>query len=386
MVITNIAQDAARYRDLTQGRIRRDLEKFVKSGGFSIDTSKGKVTVPVPIVELPRFQYGEKSAGGVGMGQGEKGDLIPGNGSSGSGQGHGEGEGKHERVEFDRKQFAELLIDTFGLPNMRNVDQRGELLSSGLSYDSVAPVGVIRHPKRTLMRALRRNISSGGYAPGQDIGIRESDIVYRYPRPKPEPSQNAVIGYLLDISASTEIVLPFLKLAAHATDCLISLHYPNVDRFYVHYDNHAKEVPVDGFYSFGSGGGTNMSAGYRKVLDVVNTRYPPSSYNLYLIHLTDGDSTGLNTSVASIKRIHDGKRNSMQSGHILTDEILAAFNCVYVLEAGAYYGDNYSKFLDRLRTFDPELARRLRSATFSESAARSEPVECLRKAMGKFFA
>ena len=386
MTSNRIASDVARYRAITEGRIRTDLGRVVKNGGFSIDTRNGKVTVPLPIIEIPRFQYGERSTGGVGVGEGNKGDPLSGNGSTGSKPEHGEGNGTHDQVEFDRKQFAEFLIDHFGLPNMRDVDLRGEAISSGLTYDSVAPLGVIRHPKRTITAALKRNLASGTYVPGNPIDIRKSDTVYRYPRPLPEPSQNAVIGYLLDISGSTSEVIPFLKLAAHATDCLLSLHYPNVDRFYVHYDSAAKEVPSDQFYLFGAGGGTNMHAGYRKVVDIVNDRYPPSSYNLYLIHLTDGDSTGLDTSVSKIRKINEGRRNSMRSGHILTDEVLSAFNCVYVLEAGAYYGDNFSKFIQRLATFDKELAKRLRVATFSEGLAKSDPVDCLRNALGKFFA
>lgn len=384
-MLTNMGSDAQRYRYIIEGRVRDNLKKSIKDGGFSIDHGNGIVRIPVPIIEIPRFMYGNKSAGGVGQGEGEKGDPIFGDAKNG-GAGHGDEQGSHEYVEFDRNQFAKFLIDTFNLQNMRDVDQSGAVLSRDLKYDSVAPVGVLRHPRRTIMKALRRNLASGSYIPGQSIDIREYDTVYRYPSVTQDPTQNAVIAYLLDISGSTEPVLNYLKMAAYATDCLIGLHYPKVDRFYVQYDDSAKESEANKFYTINARGGTNIRAGYEKVMDVVTHRYPPSSYNLYLIHLTDGDAHGIDTTISSLKRTKEGVRNSLQSGSILTDSILSAFNCVYVVEAGAFYGSaNFSTYLGRLAKLDSEISRRLRFTTYNKEQIDADPKSWLSATMRTFF-
>ena len=46
----------------------------------------------------------------------------------------------------------------------------------------------------------------------------------------------------------------------------------------------------DDFFSRGSSGGTYISSGLEKALEIVEKRYPPQSWNLYTFHCSDGDN------------------------------------------------------------------------------------------------
>jgi len=52
----------------------------------------------------------------------------------------------------------------------------------------------------------------------------------------------------------------------------------------------AKEVTEHDFFTRGESGGTICSSVYQKALEIIDERYPPSSYNIYPFHFSDGDN------------------------------------------------------------------------------------------------
>lgn len=66
--------------------------------------------------------------------------------------------------------------------------------------------------------------------------------------------------------------------------------YEKVEIVFIAHHTEAKEVTEEAFFSKGESGGTICSSAYRKALEIIDERYPPSRYNIYPFHFSDGDN------------------------------------------------------------------------------------------------
>ena len=138
-----IKRDHARFRKIVKGKVREVLKKYVSSGEMPIQKPGGGFKVPMPSVETPRFKFGEKQQGGMGQGEGEKGDPVDGKqGDEQPGQGEaGEGEGNKElEVELSLDELANILGDELALPN---IEPKGKK-SIETTSDKFTSIGTVR--------------------------------------------------------------------------------------------------------------------------------------------------------------------------------------------------------------------------------------------------
>jgi len=66
--------------------------------------------------------------------------------------------------------------------------------------------------------------------------------------------------------------------------------YEHVEIVFIAHHTEAKEVSEQDFFHRGESGGTICSSAYRKALEIIDERYPPSRYNIYPFHFSDGDN------------------------------------------------------------------------------------------------
>jgi uncharacterized sporulation protein YeaH/YhbH (DUF444 family) len=66
--------------------------------------------------------------------------------------------------------------------------------------------------------------------------------------------------------------------------------YNNVEVVFIAHHTEAKEVTEDEFFHKVESGGTYISSGYRKALDIIQDRFHPSLWNIYAFHCSDGDN------------------------------------------------------------------------------------------------
>jgi uncharacterized sporulation protein YeaH/YhbH (DUF444 family) len=66
--------------------------------------------------------------------------------------------------------------------------------------------------------------------------------------------------------------------------------YEKVDIVFIAHHTEAKEVPEEEFFTRGESGGTICSSAYVKALEIIDSRYPPTMYNIYPFHFSDGDN------------------------------------------------------------------------------------------------
>ena len=121
-MIDGARRDHARFRQIVRGKIKQDLKKYITHSEMFGRKGKDTVTIPMPQIDIPRFRYGSNQ-GGVGQGEGEVGDPVPGQGDPSSegegGKKAGQDAGQHELdVEFTLEELAEILGEQLELPKI----------------------------------------------------------------------------------------------------------------------------------------------------------------------------------------------------------------------------------------------------------------------------
>jgi len=289
-----IKQDHARFRDIVRGRIKNNLKKYVQKGEMIGKKGKDFITIPVPTIDLPHFRFGEKSQGGVGQGDGNPGDpLSPADGQPGSGQA-GQGEGKHVlEVDVSLEELADILGEELALPRIQPRG-RDRIVTTRIRYTGISPSGPesLRHFKRTYKQALRRQIASGAYNYLRPVvvPVRE-DRRYRTWKQVPLPETNAVIIYMMDVSGSMgDEQKEIVRIESFWIDTWLRRHYKGLETRFIIHDAVAREVDRETFFHTRESGGTMISSAYKLALEMIETDYGLSSWNIYPFHFSDGDN------------------------------------------------------------------------------------------------
>lgn len=293
MAVRRIDQDHTRFRQIVRGKIKQNLKRFVSSGELIGKQGDKFVSIPMPQIALPRFRYGENKKGGVGQGEGEPGQPVPGQEGDGEGQA-GEEAGKHTlEVDVSLEDLARILGEELELPN---IEPRGKknLRASAGRYTGISRNGPqsLRHFKRTFREALKRQIASGTYDPDRPmiVPIRD-DMRFRSVQTREVPQASAAVLYMMDVSGSMgreqkEIV----RIEAFWIDTWLRHQYKNLEVCYIVHDAAAHVVDQHTFFHLRESGGTKISSAYELCLQVMRDKYPVSEWNVYPFHFSDGDN------------------------------------------------------------------------------------------------
>jgi hypothetical protein len=293
-----IQRDQSRFRQIVRGKVRQNLRQYVTHGHLIGRKGHDLVSIPVPQLDVPHFRYGFPNSGGVGQGDGDVGTPVaPGQGSkpSGSGQAGSEPGGHLLEVEVTLEELAQILGDELELPR---IEPKGKarITEEKSRYSSIRRTGPesLRHFKRTYMEALRRQVASSAYDPGEPrvVPIRD-DKRYRAWTTVPLPEANAVAIYLMDVSGSmTDDQKDIVRTEAFWIDTWLKSQYQGLETCYVIHDAAAKEVDEETFYHTRESGGTRISSAYKVCLEVLERKFRPAEWNVYCFQFSDGDNWG----------------------------------------------------------------------------------------------
>ncbi len=289
-----IKQDHARFRDIVRGRIKQNLKKYIQKGEMIGKKGKDYITIPVPTIDIPHFKFGEKQQGGVGQGEGEPGDpLSQGDPEPGSGKA-GSAEGQHIlEVDVTLEELADILGEELALPRIQPKG-KDRIITTRIKYTGISPSGPesLRHFKRTYKQALKRQIASGSYSWKKPIivPVRE-DRRYRTWKQVPLPETNAAVIYMMDVSGSMgDEQKEIVRIESFWIDTWLRKHYKGLETRYVIHDAVAREVDRDTFFHTRESGGTMISSAYKLAIEMIESDYPASSWNIYPLHFSDGDN------------------------------------------------------------------------------------------------
>ncbi len=333
----DIQRDTRRFKQIVRGRIRENLRKYITHGEMIGRKGRDIVSIPVPQLDVPRFRFGKNGSGGVGQGDGEVGDPLskPGPGQGGDqGAGSDPGSGHFLEVEISLDELAEMLGDELELPRIQPKGT-ATIEAEKSKYNSVRQTGPesLRHFRRTYLRALKRQITTGEYQPRDPRVVPvKQDKQYRSWNDVPNPQVNAAVIYLMDVSGSmTDEQKEIVRTEAFWIDAWLGRQYRGVEKRYIIHDAVAKEVDEHTFYHTRESGGTRISSAYKVAADLIAQRFPPEDWNLYCFQFSDGDNWG-----------DDNKR----AFELLTDKVLPAVNLFCYGQVESPYGSG--DFIDAL--------------------------------------
>ena len=364
----DIQRDTRRFKQIVRGRIRENLRKYITHGEMIGRKGRDIVSIPVPQLDVPRFRFGKNGSGGVGQGDGEVGDPVgkPGQGQgAGSGAGSEPGGGHFLEVEISLDELAEMLGDELELPRIQPKGT-ATIEAEKSKYNSIRQTGPesLRHFRRTYLRALRRQITTGEYQPRDPRVVPvKQDKQYRSWNDIPNPQVNAAVIYLMDVSGSmTDEQKEIVRTEAFWIDAWLGRQYRGVEKRYIIHDAAAKEVDEHTFYHTRESGGTRISSAYKVAADLIQQRLPPADWNLYCFQFSDGDNWG-----------DDNKR----AFEILTEKLIPAVNLFCYGQVESPYGSG--DFIDALEKQFPDHEK----LVVSEIADKDAIYESIRTFLGK---
>src|SRR3954452_20929685 len=152
MVLHRIDRDVKRFKEIVRGVVKKEFRKYLTQGELIGRQGKHIVSIPLPQIEIPRFRFGSKEAGGVGQGDGEAGDGVEG--------APGTEPGDHIlEAEVSLDELAAILGEELELPRILPRGRRSVPVEK-VKYSIIRRVGPesLRNFKRTFREALKRQV------------------------------------------------------------------------------------------------------------------------------------------------------------------------------------------------------------------------------------
>jgi sporulation protein YhbH len=291
-------QDQLRHEHKVREAIKQNLPDLITEESIVVSSDKQVVKVPIRSLDEYHFRYNYQKSKHVGQGAGDSqvGDVLgvdpaPAN-SAGSGKGEGAGDQSGDDIyetEIRLDALEEILFEDLELPNMTRKDQ-DDIRITDIRFNDIRNKGMMSNldKKRTILENLRRNALNR--TPGIG-GIAPVDLRYKTWETIEKPESSAVIIAMMDVSGSMG---SFEKYCARSfyfwVVRFLRSKYERVEIVFIAHHTEAKEVTEEEFFHRGESGGTICSSAYRKALDIIEERYPPSRHNLYPFHFSDGDN------------------------------------------------------------------------------------------------
>ena len=296
------ASDRRRHRQKVKDSIRDNIGDILAEESI-IGRNKGKIIkVPVRSIKEYRFVYGENSSG-VAQGDGKQkpGDVVQQGepDPKGVGQGGGDQPGV-DAIETDitLEELISLMFEDLELPELVRKALKQVVSDQARKKKGTRKVGIrprldkkstARSRVRRLKAATRSRTARG--AEGDRFPFHQDDMRYFHHVQTTKEVSNAVVFCIMDTSGSMGTVKKYLARSFYfLLYQFVRQKYQNVEVVFISHHTEAKEVTEEEFFHKVESGGTYISSGYNKALEIIEDRYHPSLWNIYAFHCSDGDN------------------------------------------------------------------------------------------------
>lgn len=321
-----------------KAQIRKAVADAVSKRGIRDLENGEKIGIPGRDIAEPQFAHG---SGGVreyvhaGNDRFASGDEVErpqqGEGATGRGQASNEGEGLDDfAFTLTRDEFLDIFFDELALPNLvkRQLAQIEQTRRVRAGYtQSGVPTNISL--TRTMRGAAGRRVATAGphgrrlreleeelerlaAARGQDApevrALREEiarlqaritaipfidtlDLRYRHRVRVPEPTTQAVMFCIMDVSGSMDEERKSLaKRFFMLLYLFLDRNYERIDVVFIRHHTVASEVDEAEFFGSRETGGTVVSSALELARDIIAERYASSLWNIYVAQASDGDN------------------------------------------------------------------------------------------------
>lgn len=283
------ARDWLRHNDKVREAVREHLPEII-AGADVVGGNSRTVRVPVRMLEHYHFRLRKpEQREGVGQGAAKSGDVLAKPSSedaSGKGPG-GSDEGSIEFVlEFKVDDIVDWLWEEMQLPNLKA--RVGKSEESDWTREGWDRKGARSRLDRR--RSLRESIKRRSVQ-GESPAFTDDDLRFRQLTRREQPSIQAVVFLLMDVSGSMserdrQLAKSFFFWAVQG----LRRQYRHLDTVFVAHTTEAWEFNEEEFFKVSGSGGTVASSGFAKVSELVAGRFSPARYNVYLFYASDGDN------------------------------------------------------------------------------------------------
>src|SRR3989338_8418760 len=296
------AGDRQRHRQKVREAIRGNIADIVAEESI-IGKDKDKIIkVPIRGVKEYRFIYGDNTPGvGQGDGNAQPGQVL-GRQQGQQGQGN-EKAGEQPGVDYYEtdvtlEELIEIMFEDLELPDMDRKILR-EVLSERISKRKGyrhAGIRIRLDKKRTAISRIRRKLAvqrrvGDELDEEQRFPFHQDDMTYRHLEPDTRPDSNAVVFCIMDTSGSMDMMKKNLARSFFfLLYQFVRTKYEHDEVVFITHQTTGKEVTEDEFFHKGESGGTFISSGYTKTLEIIQERYHPTLWNVYAFHCSDGDN------------------------------------------------------------------------------------------------
>jgi hypothetical protein len=301
------AGDRLRHREKVRESIRDNIADIVAEESI-IGKSRDKIIkVPIRGVREYRFVYGE-NAPGVGQGEGETqpGQVV------GKGQKEGPGGDKagdkpgqdYYETDVTLEELVDIMFEDLELPDLERRALRqipAERTAKRKGYRQVG-IRVRLDKRRTARERVKRILATKRHARLEDTPVEAEveerrkpfhteDLTYRHVVSDVRNESNAVVICIMDTSGSMDTMKKYLARSYFfLLYQFIATKYRSVEIVFIAHHTEAREVTEEEFFHKAESGGTFISSGYVKALEIIEERYHPSLWNVYVFHCSDGDN------------------------------------------------------------------------------------------------
>jgi len=301
------AEDRLRHRKLIEDSIKKNISDIIAEESIIGKSKDKKIKIPIKGIKEYRFIYGQNKPGvGSGKGGEKRGDKI-GKDQIEQGQGdqqagNNEGEDIYE-TEITIEELINYLFDDLDLPFMERkkfseIESEKKFKRLGYQKKGIRPrlakkKSMIEKIKReqATKRGKELHLSKDSNDDKERFPFKEEDLRYYHIRNDIKRESNAVVICIMDTSGSMNKTRKYLARSFYfLLYQFINLKYVNVEVVFISHSTKAKEVNEDEFFHKGQSGGTYISSGYEKALEIIEKRYDPSIWNIYAFHCSDGDN------------------------------------------------------------------------------------------------
>lgn len=318
----------------TKQEIRRSIHDTLGKRSIKGSSDSQDVIITRKGIDEPQFNHNPQS--------GSRDIVLPGNKDfvegdllqkppSGKGQG-GEGEASNEGIGEDEfgfalsnDEFVNILFEDLELPHMISKEnkavERFELTRSGYTNDGnpsqmnleksmVNSIGrkiALKSPKLKKIKELEEELETCKDKERRveieeeirKLRIRANavsfvdpvDLRYNNFSKKPAPISQAVVFFVMDVSASmTEQHKDLAKRFFMLLNLFVSRKYKRVECVFIRHHILATECTEEDFFNNKENGGTMVSSAFKLAKKVIDDRYSPNEWNIYFAQASDGDN------------------------------------------------------------------------------------------------
>ena len=302
------ARDRARHREKIRSSIRDNIADILAEESI-IGRDKDKIIkVPIRSIKEYRFIYGENVPGVAGG----KGDSKPGDvvGKGDPGQPDATGEAGNQagvdafETDVTLEELIDIMFEDLELPELQKKALKQVETDRATKRKGVRKEGIRARldKRRTARNRIKRKLAVQKSRDAEDeqsaaneedkrFPFHSDDMRFHHIVTDTKLQSNAVVICIMDTSGSMGTVKKYLARSFYfLLYQFVRLKYQEVELVFIAHHTEAKEVSEDEFFHKVESGGTYISSGYLKALEVINERYHPSLWNIYAFHCSDGDN------------------------------------------------------------------------------------------------